>query len=105
MATPLAFESSIAVKRSRATGQQAQSEGQDLRIELHLLDEDRVRVNRDEIAVADLGAKLEPMIAESPAVPVILRCEETVSHGTFVVVLDETKAAGANRIAVMGRSR
>ena len=105
LATPLAFESSIAVKRSRTTGQQAQSEGNDLRIELHLLDENRVRVNRDEIAVADLGAKLGPMIAESPTVPVILRCEESVSHGTFVVVLDETKAAGANRIAVMGRSR
>lgn len=105
LATPLAFESSIAVKGSKTTGQSAKSEGDDPRIELHLVDEEHVRVNREEIAVADLGATLGPLLKKSPAVPVILRCENDVTHGTFVVVLDETKAAGANRIAVMGRSR
>lgn len=105
LATPLAFESSISVKRSQTTGQAAASDGDRLRIELHLIDEEHVRVNRDEVALADLGATLKPLIESSPTVPVLLRCEESVSHGAFVIALDETKAAGANRIAVMGRSR
>ena len=53
--------------------------------------------------LAQLVSVLTPMIAAAPAVPVVVRCDDQVSHGSFVTVLDDAKAAGAGRIAVMGR--
>ena len=105
LATPLAFESSISLKRAQSTGRTAEKEGDRLRIEVHLLSEDRVQVNREETTLANLESALKPLIERTPDAPVVMRCDDDVTHGAFVTALDETKAAGVNRIAVMGERR
>jgi biopolymer transport protein ExbD len=42
------------------------------------------------------------MLDASATRTVIVRCAEGVTHGSFVGVLDETRALGATRIAVVG---
>jgi biopolymer transport protein ExbD len=102
VATPMALQSGIAVSRAAAggkTGAQVRAS----RIEISILDEASLTVNRTPVARADLGAVLRPMLAGSQTRDVVVRCSDSVTHGTFVSVLDEAKVDGAGRIAVLGR--
>ena len=103
LATPLAFESSIAVKRSARTAQTAEQQTQRERVEVRLVSEDSVRVNRTMVARVGLTATLEPLVASSVDGFVVVSCGKDVSHGAFVDVLDKAKLSGASEIAVMGR--
>ena len=98
LATPFALESSIAVQRSGgAAGQKVAY------IELSVVSEDSVEVNRREVPRDQLAAALTPLLERSSRRQVVVRCSDQVSHGTFVDVLDLAKLAGAGEIAVMGR--
>lgn len=101
LATPLAMESSIAVKSKALTGRKAENSEESKRLELMVLDEQTVRVNRLTVPIQTLGATLKPMIEGSPDQLVVVRCSDTVSHGTFVSVLDEAKLSGAVQIAIV----
>jgi biopolymer transport protein ExbD len=102
LATPLAFESNIAVKRAEAAAAAAERKEPVERVEVRILDEQRVRVNRREIPRTELGDALTPLLfGESPP-PVVVVCADGVSHGTFVSVLDQAKFSGAAEIAVTG---
>jgi len=100
LATPLAFESSIAVKQAAASGKQAQEESKIERVELDIVSNEEVRVNRETIARADLEATLRPMLAKSAEHLVVVTCADQVGHGIFVQVLDTAKMCGAMQIAV-----
>src|SRR5215470_6274544 len=102
VATPLAFQSSIAVKSAAASGKAAALSSRAEWIEISILGEDSVRVNRTIVPRAALEAKIEPLLAESPTRQVVVRCEDQVTHGTFVDVLDAARRAGATHLAVMG---
>ena len=103
LATPLAFESSIAVKRSVPTARAAEQETRRERVELRVVSEDSVRVNRQMVARAELSVTLEPLVASSVDGFVVVSCGKDVSHGAFVDVLDKAKLCGASEIAVVGR--
>ena|SRR5437867_9396769 len=102
VATPLAFQSGIAVNGAASSGKRANEAARADRVELTVLEDGNVRVNRSEVAREALGATIEPLLARSATGLVVVRCEPHVSHGVFVGVLDEAKTHGASRIAVVG---
>ncbi len=103
LAAPLAFESSIAVRAGAAQGRVAPSETDMATIEVTILSNDEVRVNRDVVAFGDLASVLSPMLADPAHGRVLVDAREGVTHGRFVTVLDEARQCGATDIAVTGR--
>lgn len=100
LATPLAFESSIAVKQAAAAGKKAREETKKERVEIDIRSDDVVFVNREPIEFAALEATLTPLLASSSDQQVIVTCDDQVSHGSFVTVLDRARQCGARNIAV-----
>lgn len=103
LATPLTFESSIAVNKSVTSSQTADRTIDEKRIELRVVSEDSVQVNRSVVARAALVETLRPLLEASSPGQVVVACADSVSHGAFVNVLDKAKVCGATEIAVMGR--
>lgn len=103
VAMPLAFQSSIAVRNAMASGRKAEARTRWERVEIALVSEDSVLVNRTLVAREALPEVLPAVLATSATRQVIVRCADTVSHGAFVNVLDEAKANGAISIALMGK--
>jgi biopolymer transport protein TolR len=101
VATPMALQSGFAVSRSASSGRQG-ADTRAARIEISVIDEQHMRVNRVEITRAALGQTLQPLLDASPTREVVVRCADQVTHATFVSVVDEAKARGAARIAVVG---
>jgi len=99
--TPLAFESNIALNRATATARQSAQKDQVERLEVAVLGESQIRVNREVIAREELEGKLRPLLTGAVPPPVMLSCADEVSHGTFVHVLDVAKQCGAVEIAVV----
>lgn len=103
LATPLALESSIAVRNARNSARKADKRKIEERIELNVVSEDSVRVNRDLVSREKLHLVLRPLLDESSSRVVIVECDAAVSHGAFVDVLDQAKVCGATEIAVSGK--
>jgi len=103
LATPLALESSIFVRDARKSAQKAEKKKIEERIELYVVSEDSVRVNRDLISRQMLHMTLRPMIEQATSRVVFVQCADGVSHGAFVDVLDQAKVCGATEIAVSGK--
>jgi biopolymer transport protein ExbD len=102
LATPLAFESSFGVRKTTATAHQASDLEKEARIELSIVSDDLVRVNKTEVTLDDLSDYLAPLLSESSNRDVTVTCADGVAHGTFVHVLDVTKMNGARDIAIAG---
>jgi len=103
LATPLAFESSFGVRKATSSARQASSETEAPFIEVTILSEDEVQVNREVVSRPTLARVLRPLLASSQTRQVSVKCQDEVSHGAFVEVLDITKLCGAKEIAVAGR--
>jgi biopolymer transport protein ExbD len=103
LATPLAMESSILVRNTSSSGASAPVKKKTTQVELQVLDDTMVRVNRSMVERADLTRFLRPLLDENPTTRVVIRCEDGVSHGAFVNVLDQAKVSGASELAVMGK--
>lgn len=103
LATPLTFESSIAVNKSATSAQTADSVSHEKRIELSVVSEESVQVNRTLVAREVLVETLQPLLEASSPAQVVVACADNVSHRAFVDVLDKAKLCGATEIAVMGR--
>jgi biopolymer transport protein TolR len=103
LASPMGFESSLVVRRAAASAKSAVETDPSERVEVRIVSEDEVVVNRARMPRAELEGALRPLLRDHFTAPVVVSCEDLVSHGTFVAVLDQTKQCGANEIAVMGR--
>ncbi|TMQ63366.1 MAG: biopolymer transporter ExbD [Candidatus Eisenbacteria bacterium] len=102
VATPLAFQSSIAINTASRAGKQAAEMARTERIELFVHADGTIGVNRLVVPREALGVTLKPLIEQSATRMVVVRCDDEVPHGAFVGVLDEAKSVGAARIAVVG---
>lgn len=102
VATPLAFQSGIAVNAAAASGRAAPVHAKAERIELAVLADGTVRVNLTVVPRSGLAGALAPLLAQSPSGMVVVRCDDGVSHGDFVSVIDEARSLGAAKIAVVG---
>ncbi len=103
LATPLAFESSIGVRRSDPKARKAPKPEKVEYVQVSVVSEDSVQVNRTTVARTQLVETLRPMLDESVRRQVVVTCQAGVSHGAFVDVLDLAKLSGAGDIAVVGR--
>jgi biopolymer transport protein ExbD len=103
LATPLAFEASIGVRDAQRAATRAKATDASERIELVVVSEDSVRVNRGVVARDVVAAALAPLVAGSVDKKVMVGCDRGVSHGAFVSALDQAKLAGAAEIAVFER--
>jgi biopolymer transport protein TolR len=102
LATPLALESSIAVRDARKSSRTAEKQKIEERIELNVVSEDSVWVNRELVARQKLQVALRPLFEQNSSRVVVVECAAGVSHGAFVDVLDQAKVCGASEIAVSG---
>ena len=100
LATPLALESSIDLRRSAKTAKQAEQKKNDARVEIHVISDEQVEVNRKPVARDQLQPVLKPLLDKSKDRLVVIACNDGVSHGAFVNVLDQAKLCGAGEIAV-----
>jgi len=103
LSSPLAFESSITVKKSAISTAVVEQRTDADRIELRLVSEDSVLVNETTVARGELRQALVPLLEASTSRLVVVGCDDAVSHGAFVDALDHAKIAGALEIAVVGR--
>ena len=102
VATPMAYQSGIAVNSASRSGKQAVNPTKVERIELAMFADNSVTVNRKTVPRDSLEIVLRPLILATPNAIVVLRCEDSVPHGDFVGVLDEARQLGATKIAVVG---
>lgn len=101
--TPLAFESSIAIRKALASAKTSSHEQKEERVEINIVSEDSVLVNRRPFARAEIAGALAPLLDGRAERRVVIACDDAVSHGAFVNVLDQAKLCGAAEIAVLGR--
>lgn len=101
--TPLAFESSIFVRKAEASAKKSEKREKEERVELKIISEDEVIINRKTVPRMKLGLTLRPLLKDKVQRRVVIDCDDNVSHGTFVNVLDRVKLCGAGDIAVLGR--
>lgn len=102
LATPLAFESNFGVNRAQASAQESVEETTEPRIELAIVSEETVRINREEVSLDDFGERIGALLNGGGTRDVTVTCGDQVTHGTFVRVLDLTKLNGARDVAVAG---
>jgi len=103
LTTPLALESSITVRKSSKTAKSAEEKPDLQRIELRVVSEDSVRINRMIVPRPEVTDRLRPLLRDAQERLVVVSCADAVSHGAFVDVLDQAKLSGASEIAVTGR--
>ena len=101
LTSPLAFEQSISVRGAERSARTAETSEPVERVEVSILSDTEVRVNRDRLSREELGGALEQLLDHEVPPPVVVTCEDEVSHGTFVQVLDLAKFHGATEIAVV----
>jgi biopolymer transport protein ExbD len=100
LATPLAFESSLGLRRTRTDDKQVSEEALPTRVSLDIISDTEVKVNDVVVPLKNLPTVIAPLLAAAASRDVAVRCADRVSHGTFVQVLDITKLCGATGIAV-----
>jgi biopolymer transport protein ExbD len=100
LATPLAFESSFALRSAAAAARTAPEDEPVERLEIAILSDDEIRVNRDPVSADELDPALRTLLATDAPPAVVVTCADAVSHGAFVRVLDTAKLCGASEIAV-----
>src|SRR5262245_61636172 len=103
VATPLAFQSSIALKTAATSGRAAAASARTERVEVTVRNDGRVQVNRQVVPRDQLAAELQLALGASATRLWALRCAVGTSHGEFVSVIDEARSLGACHIAVVGR--
>lgn len=103
LATPIAFESAFGVRRGDPLARPAVNEDVADRVELSITGEERVEVDGRAVAVDQLAGALRPLLGPRSRREVAVACDDRVSHGAFVRVLDIARLSGAEVINVAGR--
>jgi biopolymer transport protein ExbD len=99
----MALQSSIAVQQAGSSGSEGAPKARVERVEITVLSQDSLIVNRARVSRQALHGLLQPLIAGCATGQVAILCKDGVTHGTFVGVLDEAKSCGASQIAVVRR--
>ena len=102
VATPLAFQSAIAVRTASSAGQAAEVKTDADRIEVRVSATGDLAVDRETVSIETLEAAIATRLGGSRSRMVVVRCEPGVPHGLMVSVLDDARSAGATQIALAG---
>ena len=100
VATPLAFQSAIAVKTGSASAKAADQTTDTDRIEVFVQQDGALRIDRQAVSRENLVMAIQNRLGGSRSRMVVVRCEPSVSHGLVVGVLDDARTAGASQIAL-----
>ena len=63
----------------------------------------QVWINRRVVDVRAVTANVQRLLAENPESSVVIQADEKSENGTFVKVMDNTKLAGVDNIAIAAR--
>ena len=102
LATPLAFEASLALKQSATAETDVSEEAIVAPLSVEILSDTEVKVGDMLYSVQSLPNAVSAQLALSKSREVAIRCAAEVSHGTFVQVVDIAKLSGAVGIAIAG---
>ncbi len=102
--TPLAFESSIILRKGEK-GLEKQEGMEDQKVRIAIVSEDSLKVEGKDVSREDLGNVLEPVFRRRGYGRVEITCRGEVSHGAFVNVIDQARLSGAAGISVREGSR
>lgn len=95
--TFITLESGLPVDLPQATSAEGQPEG----LPTVTIDaQGRLFLAGSEVVEEDLVGLLRTVLAESEATTVVLRADQSVSHGLTVRIMDAIKRAGATRVAI-----
>lgn len=103
LATPLAFESVLGLKRTRTAETEVSEEAPAPRVRVDILSNTQVKLNDAVLEIQALPDAIAPLLAAADDKAVSVRCADRVQHGVFVQVLDVMKLSGATVIAVAHR--
>jgi len=100
VATPMAYQSSIAVRTASSSGQRAARPADADRVEIEVSNDGMLKVNRAVVAPEHFAETLRERLAASQSRMVVVHCADQVPHGLMVTVLDEARGAGAAQVAL-----
>ena len=100
VATPMAFQSAIAVRTASPGARTAPVTTDTDRIEVSIQADGSLRIDRQAVTREQLALAIGRRLGGSRSRMVVVRCEPTVSHGQVVAVLDDARTAGASQIAL-----
>lgn len=95
--TFITLESGLPVDLPQASSAEAQSEGMPT---VTIDASERIYLGGDEVDESSLVPALEALLRQQEEEVVILRADQSVSHGLTVRVMDAIKRAGAVRVAI-----
>jgi len=62
--------------------------------------EGRIRINEEDVNVAEIEKKVRKMVSENPLLVVALKVDRKSNYANMVTVLDKLRAAGAEKISL-----
>jgi len=99
LATPLAFETSLSVKRAQARGHAEEQEERE-RIVIEITTDTQLRLDDESMGLNRLESELAQRRSPGGKGLIVVRCADAVHHGTFVEVLDTARRSGLGTVAV-----
>lgn len=103
VATPLAFQSAIAVRTTSSAGRAAAVKSDTDRIEVSVADDGAISVDGTAIPRESVEAAIAARLGGSKSRMVVVHVDPEASHGSMVGVLDDARSAGAAEIALAER--
>ena len=103
VATPLAFQSAIAVRSAASAGRAAATKTAADRVEVNVAADGALAVDRQSVTPETLEPALRAKLDASRSRLVVVHCDPAVTHGVMVGVLDDARSAGAAEIALAER--
>jgi len=103
VATPLAFQSAIAVRSASSSGTQAATKTDADRIEVTVGADGALAVDRAPVTRETLESAIAGRLGASRSRLVVVHAAPEAAHGVVVGVLDDARSAGAAEIALAER--
>lgn len=103
VATPLAFQSAVAVRTAASSGRASAARTDADRIEVNVAADGALAVDRAPVMRDSLEGAIRRRLGGSRSRMVVVHCDPTVTHGLMVGVLDDARTAGAAEIALAER--
>jgi biopolymer transport protein ExbD len=103
VATPLAFQSAIAVRSAASSGRAATTQTDADRIEVSIGADGTLKVDRTTVTRETLQMAIAQRLGGSRSRMVVVHAEPAAKHGLVVGVLDDARSAGAAEIALAER--
>lgn len=100
VATPMAYQSSIAVRTASSSGKVAAKPADADRVEVEVTSDGILKVNRAVVTPETFASTLRDRLGASQSRMVVVHCADQVPHGLMVTVLDEARGAGAAQVAL-----